>query len=85
MGITFVRHPERKGSEVFLLNCTEERWATIHWRSKRRGEVAYDEQGHPITGQFPVFVDISDLLEREIKVTLPEGPEKQGSVTIWSL
>ena len=38
-------------------------WEVIGWKTKRRGNVAYDIYGKPINGMCPVFAQKSELEE----------------------
>ena len=53
-------HPELEDGEMFLSNTNEEGYQRIRWKTKRRGEVAYNIDGIIIDKQsinlFPVFV-----------------------------
>lgn len=57
-------HPETQEGEVFLTNADSEGFAEhIGWKSKRKGEVAYDVHNKPVKSYdfFPVFVQRSEL------------------------
>lgn len=58
-------HPECLSGEMHLTNCnSEENFKTIGWKSKRKGEHAYDTGEKMIgEGYFPVFIKISELLD----------------------
>ena len=51
-----VEHSEIEDGEMFLSNITEEDYQKIGWKTKRRGNIAYDKSGNIIIGLFPVFV-----------------------------
>lgn len=74
--VGFKHHPETAKGEVFLTNISnsfsdaqlfdhDDRsdWESIGWRTKRRGLVAYDIYGKPISGMRPVFVQRDELLK----------------------
>ncbi len=52
------KHPEQIPDEVFIGNSDENDFINnIGWKTKRRGEVAYDKNGKPLSKYtFPVFV-----------------------------
>lgn len=51
-------HPELQQGEVWIGNMTEKIFQQKKYKSKRKGEVAYDSSGNKIEGDeyFPVFV-----------------------------
>jgi hypothetical protein len=62
-------HPECRAGEVFLTNTDDKDWDDIGWKSKRRGQVAYDRSGLPVLTSgsfFPVFVQRDELEEAGI-------------------
>lgn len=77
----FRLHPERKSEEVFLCNCDEKNWPNIGWRTRRRGNAAYDDDGREIPGQFPVFVDFYEVHEREIHLVYEEDEKCRSGNT----
>ena len=53
------QHPELRGGEMFLSNADDEHYPRIKWKTKRRGEVAYDRNGYIVEetpNLRPVFV-----------------------------
>lgn len=65
-------HPEALEGEVLLTNADSEGLDHIGWKSKRRGNVAYDIHNKPIKSHdfFPVFVQRQELLKGGID---PDG------------
>ncbi len=52
-------HPECRPGEVFLTNCLSiepDDFDSIGYQTKRAGQIAYDTDGHIVSGYFPVFV-----------------------------
>lgn len=51
-------HPECGGDEVFVGNHHQAGFRELPWKTKRVGNVAYDERGNPLDDAqfFPVFV-----------------------------
>lgn len=70
-------HPERLDDEVFITNSDDEfdfeenrsSYDAVGWKTKRRGEVAYDIYGKPLgqrwRGSFPVFAKIAEIEKSE--------------------
>ena len=56
------RHPEQKYGEKYLGNFDDKSYRNIGWKTKRKGNFAYDTNGNTIMGMFPAFVQ-----EREVK------------------
>ncbi|WKZ25512.1 MAG: hypothetical protein QY322_03965 [bacterium] len=64
-------HPETGDGEVFLTNVgdrdpefrffDEDDYLHIGWKTKRKGNVAYDINGKEVYGMKPVFVQRSEL------------------------
>lgn len=58
-------HPEIRSGEVFLTNADEDLFRQLGWMSKRRGHIAFDVKGNPISDSwpdsFPVFVKKKEL------------------------
>lgn len=54
-------HPEQLPGEVLLGNMKPDVVRYIGWKSKRPGQVAFDIDGKPVSGQVPVFVDAQEL------------------------
>lgn len=66
-------HPERLDDEVFITNADNEinfpkgksSYQVIGWKTKRRGNVAYDINGKPLENRwpesFPVFVKQEEI------------------------
>ena len=66
-------HPERLSDEVFITNADDEinfpegksSFQVIGWKTKRRGNVAYDINGKPLGSRwpesFPVFVKQKEI------------------------
>jgi len=74
-------HPELRKGEILLINSSNEPtmeitshatldsrsdWNLIRWKTKRRGVVAYDINGRPVKGLFPVFVQKKELKKNGI-------------------
>lgn len=60
-------HPEARVDEVFLQNCSSEaEYEYLKW-AKRRGKIAYDEDGKVIPGSFPVFVLKTEMATRKAR------------------
>lgn len=67
-------HPERLPDEVFVGNSSfspvedsvddASEYASIIWGTKRRGIIAYDFEGKPMKGFFPVFVKTEEIQQR---------------------
>lgn len=64
-------HPELLEGEVWLTNVfpmldgleRTDSFRAIRWRTKRRGNTAYDANGSPVPGAYPVFVMEAELAE----------------------
>lgn len=56
-------HLEKKDSEIFLGNFTQEQYEDVRWKTKRRGLTAFNLFGEVIEPQetFPVFVSRREL------------------------
>ena len=59
-------HPELQENEVWITNADAKSFENIGWKTKRRGNVALNADGEPITfrqwpGVFPVFAQKSEL------------------------
>ncbi len=67
------KHPEIQNGEVFLTNVGDNHdfssvymehgdgFSNIGWKTKRRGSIAYDIYGKPVSGMKPVFVQRDEL------------------------
>lgn len=68
------KHPEQRPGEVFITNSdnTPNHFLKIGWKTKRRGEIAYDSYHTPLgskwSGAFPVFVKESEIRKRDPKI-----------------
>lgn len=49
-------HPEMGEDEFFLTNSDGTLYHHYGWKTKRKGNVAYDRDGKVRPGMFPVFV-----------------------------
>lgn len=63
-------HPECQSDEVFVTNSDNEGFYSIGWETKRKGEMAYDIYGNPISKigwprSFPVFVKKEELKRKK--------------------
>ncbi len=56
-----MKHPEAKQFEVFITNSDSSGYSNIGWKTKRRGEIAYDKNGKVMPGLFPVFADKTEV------------------------
>jgi hypothetical protein len=61
---TIWNHPECQPSEVWLTNDTQEGFGLIGYATKRLGRTAYDKDGKPVQGLYPVFVSAVELNDR---------------------
>lgn len=78
-------HPERQDDEVWITNTDNQRelipldedmsgsgWDSIGWKSKRAGNIAYDNKGVPLGGSwrgaFPVFVKQEEIRKKDAKI-----------------
>ncbi len=73
-------HPELQDGEVFITNAsdsssgkypgdTRSDWDACGWKTKRRGKVAYDIHGKPISaGVFPIFARREELEAAGVKI-----------------
>lgn len=55
------KHPETRPGEIFLSNIESQYFATSTYRTKRLGVTAYDINGKPVAGLYPMFVQASEL------------------------
>jgi hypothetical protein len=80
-------HPERKPDEVFITNASDQiddfpeiigndgrsSWDHIGWKTKRKGQIAYDIDGNPLGNRwpeaFPVFAKQSEINKEDPKIT----------------
>ena len=89
-------HPERMDDEVYFGNFDEEDcgdgtgrtgWECVGWKTKRKGQVAYNVRGVPYLGAapiFPVFVKQSEINAKDPEITkglLPNGQKENLPVT----
>jgi len=58
------KHPELEDGEMFLSNMLKAEYYRVRWNTKRRGSVAYNENGNIIKGYVPVFVQKQEYDER---------------------
>ena len=65
-------HPELQTGEVFLTNERPAEFNFIEWKTKRMGLVAYDRWGGRVDGSIPVFVQQSEITERNMPRNMPE-------------
>ncbi len=67
MSVFDSNHPERLPDEVFIGNADDSKhpddssFQFIGWKTKRKGEIAYNTEGKPILGKFPVFAKIEEI------------------------
>ncbi len=72
-------HPERQPDEVWVTNADDDydfgdgsSWEHVGWKTKRRGEVAYDINGVPLGdrwhGSFPVFAKQSEIAQEDKEI-----------------
>lgn len=72
-------HPELREGEIFLGNFSfygraQREWDSLRWKTKRKGEVAYDDHGRPLREAtdrseiYPVFAQESELVEAGVKI-----------------
>lgn len=54
-------HPEQRSGEIYLFNTKPDVFRFTGWKTKRPGEVAYDEDGKILTGEVPVFIMASEF------------------------
>jgi len=56
-------HPEKQASEVFFTNATNRQFKMMRWATKRKGSIAYDNEGNrqPHKNWFPVFLAQAEL------------------------
>ncbi len=59
------KHPETREGEIFLCNITPSGFNQSKWKTKRKGEIAYDSHGKDIssTGLYPIFVSRQELID----------------------
>jgi hypothetical protein len=62
-------HPEKLEGEVFLSNGWEDDYMQFGWKTKRKGNQAYDIYGTPLKTGYPVFVKKSELQANGIDTT----------------
>lgn len=66
------KHPECLPDEVFITNTDQHEWRHIGWKTKRKGNTAYDTDGKPLgnrwAGSFPVFAKKSEIRDHDPKV-----------------
>ena len=62
-----MRHPEQQDDEVFVCNVQHREYDRLYWKTKRMGEVAYDQGGNRLNyAEFsPVFVKRWEFEERQ--------------------
>ena len=69
-------HPEIREGEIFLTNVCPacglmpDGYVHIGWRTKRKGEIAYDRDGDIIPNGHPVFIQLSEYEEKFGKVII---------------
>ena len=76
MAFKNANHPELRSGEIFLTNADQEGWSTIGWKSKRKGQIAYDRSGNRLFSTqpfFPVFVEEKELADAGIVIRDEEG------------
>ena len=57
-------HPETEPGEVFITNCSytnDDSYEQMEWKTKRVGLIAYDSDGRPVRGLYPVFVKLEEV------------------------
>lgn len=74
------QHPELQEGEIFIGNYSfygraQREWDEMRWKTKRKGTVAYDKDGEPLSEStsrseiYPVFAQESELIEAGIEIT----------------
>jgi len=64
-------HPEAGEGEVWFCNGTLEGFARMSWRTKRLGQVAYDNLDKPAPEVWPIFVQRQELIDANEPI--PQG------------
>jgi len=64
-------HPEAGEGEVWFCNGTREGFARMSWRTKRLGQVAYDNLDKPAPEVWPIFVQRQELIDANEPI--PQG------------
>lgn len=62
-----MRHPEQQPDEFFITNIDDDNYHNVGWKTKRKGDIAYDMNGlpiSPISQLFPVFAK-----REEVRIT----------------
>ena len=61
-------HPERKPTEIFIGNFTQDAYLGITHETKRFGRIAYDKHGLQCkdTGVYPVFIAIDEAKQNSL-------------------
>ena len=65
-------HPEISTSEVFFTNSSADIFHSMGFKTKRRGNWAYDGRGNklpPDTDWFPVFLQLAELHELDTSLS----------------
>jgi len=70
MTIQTFTHPETKPGETFFTNANTPGYLEMEWISKRRGRIAYDGEGNPLTAKdwSPVFISEAELAESGVNL-----------------
>lgn len=68
-------HPELQTGEMYLTNCCfdifkdmDDSYHEIGWNTKRKGKIAYDNNGNIIEDSYPVFIQIEEYEAKYGKV-----------------
>lgn len=67
------KHPEIRSDEVWITNADFRSFSKVGWSTKRKGKVALDSRGRPVSesgweNAFPVFAKKSELAQAGIAV-----------------
>jgi hypothetical protein len=70
-------HPEQRPGEVLLTNVYGMDWLRLdRWKSRRLGEVAYDQSGGVAKGYRPMFVNRAEVVVALGEAAVIEADEK---------
>jgi hypothetical protein len=68
-------HPEMQPGEIWLYNITDKviydeqiTFDTLSWKTKRKGIVAYMDDGSILPTHYPIFVQRSELVEANANI-----------------
>lgn len=67
-------HPEMREGEMFFTSCIDMEpsehimgityFTEMKWKSKRRGEIAYDYKGNVLENTFPIFIQKEEYMSK---------------------